>query len=259
MTSTNVIKLHQAQPAWGVPNISPPCMELEAWLRIAGIPYVVAPFNMAEAPKGKVPYIDDRGALMGDATLIIDHLTSTTKKDPDEGLTPAERAVSLAFRRMMKDDLYWVLIQSRWVEEHNWALYRVVITRLFFSDLPEQQQPDAVAAFREVIKGQFRGQGMARHTAEEIYRFGIADLRAVSDYLGDKPFLLGDRPTTADAAVYSHVANMIEVPVRDPVKEYGSKDRRLVMYCERMRERFFPDCPRLHDHTEGGRGAISGL
>jgi glutathione S-transferase len=258
MTKTNVVKLHQAQPAWGVPNISPPCMELETWLRIAGIPYVVAPCNMAKAPKGKVPYIDD-GTLIGDVTLIIEHLTSTTKKDPDLGLTPAERAVSLAFRRMMKDDLYWVLIHNRWVEEHHWALYRVVIMRLFFSDLSEPEQVDAVAAFREAIRSQLRGQGMARHTAEEIYRFGIADLRAVSDYLGDKPFLLGDRPTTADAAVYSHVANMIEVPLSDPVKEYGVKDRRLVMYCERMRERFFPDCPRQDDGAEGGAGAIGGV
>jgi glutathione S-transferase len=240
---TNPILLHQAQPAWGLPNISPPCMELETWLRIAGIAYVVKPPDMQKAPKGKVPYIDDDGALIGDATLIIEHLTSSTGKDPDEGLTATERAVSLAFRRMMKDSLYWALIQSRWVEEHNWALYKVVITRLFFADLSGQQQEDAVRAFRDVITSQLLGHGMGRHTPQEIYWFGIADMKAVSDYLGDKPFMFGDRPTTADAAVYAQVANMIEVPVRDPVKEYGQKDRRLVTYCQRMRERFFSDCP----------------
>src|SRR3569832_789306 len=101
-----MIRLHQAESAWGLPNISPPCMELETWLRIAGIPYTVAPPDMTLAPKGKVPYIDDGGTLIGDATLIIEHLASTTGKDPDEGLTAAERGPALAFRRMMKDSLY---------------------------------------------------------------------------------------------------------------------------------------------------------
>jgi glutathione S-transferase len=250
-----VIRLHQVESAWGLPNISPPCMELETWLRIAGIPCTVAPPDMTLAPKGKVPYIDDGGALIGDATLIIEHLTSTTGKDPDEGLTPSERGPSLAFRRTMKDSLYWVLIQSRWAEDHNWAIYRKLIMRLFFSGLPVEQREQVVEVFRESILGQLLGHGMGRHKPEEIYRIGINDMRAVSDYLGNKPFLLGDRPTTADAAVYAHLANMIEVPLRDPVKAYGRSDSRLVAYCDRMRARFFPELAREDSVGEEGAAA----
>ncbi|WP_437834850.1 glutathione S-transferase N-terminal domain-containing protein [Sorangium sp. So ce1153] len=52
-------------------------MKLETWLRIAGIPYETAPLDLAAAPKGKVPYIEEAGVRIGDSTLIIDHLQRT--------------------------------------------------------------------------------------------------------------------------------------------------------------------------------------
>ncbi len=252
-----MIRLHQVESAWGLPNISPASMELETWLRIAGIPCTVAPPDMTLAPKGKLPYIDDGGTRIGDATLIIEHLTGTTGKDPDEGLTESERGLSLAFRRTMKDSLYWVLIHSRWADNHNWAVYRRLVMRLFFAGLPVEQREQVVEVFRERILGQLVGQGMGLHKPEEISRIGINDMRAVSDYLGNKPFLLGDRPTTADAAVYAYIANMIEVPLRDPVKAYGRSNSRLVAYCDRMRARFFPGLAREDNVGEEGAAALA--
>src|SRR6185295_19040355 len=72
--SEDMIKLHQGQRWRKLPNMSPPCVKLETWLRMAEIPYEMAPPDLAEAPKGKVPFIEDAGVKMGDSTLIVEHL-----------------------------------------------------------------------------------------------------------------------------------------------------------------------------------------
>lgn len=41
MTAHPPIKLFQFPRMFGIPNVSPFCCKLEAWLRIAGIPYEV--------------------------------------------------------------------------------------------------------------------------------------------------------------------------------------------------------------------------
>ena len=46
---------------WGR-NVSPFGLKLEAWLRLADIPYTVEPStDLGKAPKGKLPYIRDDG------------------------------------------------------------------------------------------------------------------------------------------------------------------------------------------------------
>jgi glutathione S-transferase len=47
-------------------------MKVENYLRMTGIPYeVVDDFDLAKAPKGKLPYIEDAGGL------ILDYLKAT--------------------------------------------------------------------------------------------------------------------------------------------------------------------------------------
>ena len=54
------IRLFQFPRMFSVPNLSPFCCKLETWLRIAGIPYeVVDTPNPRNAPKGKLPFIED--------------------------------------------------------------------------------------------------------------------------------------------------------------------------------------------------------
>jgi glutathione S-transferase len=214
-------------------------MKLETWLRIAGISYEPAPFDLAAAPKGKVPYIEEAGVRIGDSTLIIEHLRRTRRVDPDDGLSATERAVSLAFRRMLKENFYWVIVEMRYRTEHNWQIYKEVLAGILGSG-PEEEREQVVTRMYESITSQMYGHGMGRHTAEEICRIGIEDITAVSSYLGDKPFFMGERPTTADATVYAYVANAIEVPIEHPVQAHGRSCLNLVQYCERMRGRFFP-------------------
>jgi glutathione S-transferase len=232
-----MVELYQLPPLWGLPNISPATMKLETWLRMAEIPYEARPADLAEAPKGKVPYIRNGGALMGDSTLIIEHLKKAYGKDPDRGLSKVEQAVSLAFRRMVKENLYWVITYSRWGDPQNWAAYEALLVSILAPDPVAAKQ--IAAALRDRMLAQLRGHGLGRHSQDEIYAVGNADLTAIADFLGDKPFFMGEHPTTADAAIFAYVENLLAVPISYPTKEYGLGLRNLGAYSQRMRARFY--------------------
>ena len=53
------------------------------------------------------------------------------------------------------------------------------------------------------------GHGIGRHSPEEIVAIGRRDWTAISQLLGDKPFMFGDQPTRLDATVFSFVCNLV--------------------------------------------------
>jgi glutathione S-transferase len=227
-------------------------MKLETWLRIASIPYELNQFySLTVAPKGKVPYIiEDDGLAVGDSTLIIEHLKRTRQIDPDQGLTPTEHAIGMSFRRMMKENLYWVVSYTRWQDDAGFKIYRTVIqpaARMALEaaglQLTDEALDSRMDSRRKQCIDQLFMQGLGRHSSEEVNWIGSGDLIAVSDFLGDKAFFFGDKPTGVDATIYSHVANVIDVPIDSPCARVGRQRKNLVDYCRRMRERFFSDLP----------------
>ena len=68
-----------------------------------------------------------------------------------------------------------------------------------------------VTRWRSQSKSTRRGPGA--HTREDIYKSGCADVDAVAATLGDRPFLLGDTPSSYDAILYGFAcANTIAFP-----------------------------------------------
>jgi glutathione S-transferase len=74
-----------------------------------------------------------------------------------------------------------------------------------------------------------------------VYQLGSADLIAISDFLGDKPFFFGDRPTGIDATAYAYLAHIIELPLDSPSTQVARGKQNLVDYCRRMRARFYAE------------------
>ena len=211
---------------------------------MAGIAYESAPLDYSLAPKGKMPFVEIDGQRMGDSTLILERLSKEPGKDPDADLGRTERAVSHAFRRMIKENLYWVMAFDRWVTEENFSVvYTPVLIDVFFAALPPEHQQAYVAATRKSMVDQTHAQGMGRHTVDEVQQIGMADLQAISDYLGDKPFFMGDKPTTVDATLYGYLANMLLVPIASKARDFGRTLPNLLAHCERMRARYFPELP----------------
>jgi len=224
-----------------VPSLSPPCAKLEAWLRLASIPYVVGTSTPGEAPKRKFPYVLDQGHLIGDATLLLGHLRRRFGVDPDSHLGPVERAVALATRRMLKEHFYWVLVYGRWVPEAGYAQYLDLLSDALPHALPREVRRDIVASFREPMLRQLDAQGLGRHSADEVAALGAEDLDVLATQLGSREFFFGDQPSTLDVTAYASLTNVIDVAVDSPIKVAALAHANLVAHTRRMQARYFPE------------------
>ncbi len=239
-----MITLYTTFPKWGLPSLSPPCMKLEAWLRMAKLPYKKVTelhLHFEKAPKGKVPFIEYQGKLIGDSTLIIEMFKEKEGIDLDRGLTARERAISLAFRRMLKENDYWGIIALRYSVPENWEIYRKIIATILYPGVPSPEWESKIEEFGGKIRNQMYGHGLSRHSSSEICQIISADFQALSDFLADKPFFMGERPTTLDAIAYASIGNVIKPPFKSPIIDYVAKLDNLCQYYERMKKEFFSE------------------
>jgi glutathione S-transferase len=235
-----VIELFQFPTGLGVPNLSPFCMKVETWLRLAGLPYRSRfTVNLRKAPHGKLPVVRDQGRTIADSHTIVEELARAHGVDLDASLSPAERAVAQAFTRLCSDHLYWAIVHSRWADASGWARTRDV----FFGPLPRAVRLLAEPLIRRKNLVQLRGHGLGRLSADEIYRRAAQDIAAIAGYLGGKPYFFGDHPATIDATLYAFLANCWEVELETPLKAAVARHANLVAYCRRMRERCFGAMP----------------
>lgn len=228
--------VHQIPGSWGLPSISPFCLKLETYLKMADIPYAsvidATPFN---APKKKLPWIEHRGNKIGDSSFIIEYLNREFNCDLDAALTPAEKAISHSFRRLLEENLYWVMVNDRWVVESNWQKFRDIV----LGSIPKPLRYVLAPVIRRSVQRQLMGHGIGKHSLAEIHAIGIKDMIAVADQLEDKLFFMGQAPTEIDAVAYGLLANILNVPIDSPVKDEGSRHPNLVDFLSRMEGLYF--------------------
>lgn len=237
-----MIELYQSSPCWGLPDLSPFCIKLHTYFRIAKLPYKVSSeLRFQDAPKGKIPFIRYNNKLIGDSNLIIDYLNKTLNIDPDENLSQEEKAVSLAFLRLIEDNLYWVVVYYIYEVEDNWLSYRTILEELLLKKLPEVMKNKFFEELYDQILKQIWGQGMGRHSEPEIYEIGKRNLSALSDFLGDKLFFMGAKASTLDAAAYGLLSRLMYSSLQSPLKEQALKLNNLQLFCERVRTEFYTE------------------
>jgi len=213
-------------------------MKLEAWLRLAELPYEVHNVqNPSRGPKGKVPFITDGDVEMGDSSLIIEYLKQQYGVDPDAALTAEQRALATAYQRLMEDHLYFTLMYSVWADETFWPGSRQAI----FGGIPWPLRPLLAGVVQRDLRKVLHAQGTARHSRAEIYAQAAIDIHALSTQLGTKPFFLGDTAHTIDAVAYGFLATILQRPTPTPVKQATQQHDNLVAYFERLQTRFFAD------------------
>jgi len=232
-----MIRLYQFRPAFGLPNASPFCMKVETYLRMAGLAYECPRgADVRKSPKGKMPYIEDEGAVVADSSFIIDHLKRKYGDPLDSHLGADARAAALAVQRMLEENTYWTVLYFRWIEEAGWAQTRAA----FFGWMNPPLKWIVPAVARRIVRKELHGHGMGRHTRDEIVAIGMKDFTAAADFLGDKPYFTGARPSSLDATAYAFLANVLWVPVESPLKQHVRKYPQLEAYCQRMKQQYYP-------------------
>lgn len=232
------ITFFQFQSGFGVPCPSPFCMKGEILLKMAGLEYeTIIIEDPRKAPKGKLPYIIDDGETIADTALIQRHLEQKYNIDFDKGLSPQERAAAHALARMTEERLYWVTLYSRWIDETNWP----VIAKFWFGGMPPIVRNLVPVIAQRQVKSAMQGHGIGRHSVEDIYAFGAADLQALSDYLDDKPYMCGETPTSLDATVYPVITNSLIESLPGPALDAAKSHPNFKAYVERCQQLWYPE------------------
>lgn len=231
-----MIELHQFPSKMGVPNLSPFCMKVEAFLNAAGLPYdVVKQPDPRKAPLGKLPMIVDGQVQVPDSHHIIRYFSDTYDIDLDAHLSAPEKAVAHAFARMIEERLYWIFVFNRWVDD-NWP----VVKKGAFGKLPPVVKDMVPRIVQGKIKRDLEGQGLGRHEREAIYAFAKEDIQALADFLADKPYFMGDQISLADITVASFLCNIVQVELDSPIKQYVLAHPNLDRYQQRLAPQLFP-------------------
>lgn len=232
-----MLTLIQFPPAGGLPNLSPFCLKLETWLRIAGLEYRnrYTP-NPGKGPLGKLPAIELNGKLIPDSNLCIQALKKQFGVDPDAALSAEQKAVAHAFRVLFEDHLYWTVFYSRWFDERYWPQTRAA----FFGSLPPGLNRLVPVLVQRAMRKEIDGHGMGRYAPEQIYRFAGEGLSSIAVFLGDKSYFMGSEPSDIDAVAYGFLAQLTLSALDSPLKVSVQQYPNIVAYCERMRSRYYP-------------------
>lgn len=230
------LKVFHLPGRWGLKSVSPFCLKLDAFLRIAQIPHqsITASTPFA-GPKNKAPWIELDGEVMGDSSLIIEHLKLTYHADPDDHLSGEERGVAVAIERLIEENLYWAMVYDRWCRPENWAALKYSV----LGDIPQPLRALLAPYARHSVKKQLAGQGMGLHSAAEISAISQRDISALSNILADKRYFFGDLPSVTDATVYSLVTNIYDVEFYSPMKAMLEQSVNLIPFIARFKAEYY--------------------
>jgi glutathione S-transferase len=231
-----MITLYGSFPAFGLPQASPFVMKTEVQLKMAEIPYRLERGSRDDGPKGKIPYIVEAHHKLGDSTFIRDHIEKTYGIDLDRGLTADMRARSWAIERMLEDHLYWALVHDRWMDDDNFAAGPAH----FFNILPVAVRDNVRAEARRHVGEMLYGQGLGRHSREEIEELGCRSVAALSTLLGNKAYLMGPAPSAVDATAFAMVAGLTSPVFRSGLRDFTESRANLMSYRDRLLREYYP-------------------
>ncbi|XP_071527250.1 failed axon connections isoform X2 [Panulirus ornatus] len=242
----DVVYLYQFTRTPVLPSLSPYCLKVETWLRLAGLRYENVDHKMKyKSKKGQLPFVEVNGEEVADSAIIIKELGNRYNADLDTGLTPEQRNVAHATISMIENHFAWVV--KSWRTKNPAGMLGAY--KMDLQQITEKKWPKPVLEF--IFKLRFRraakkvrAHGIGVHKPEEIEEFGHNDLEVLSHLLGDNPFFFGDSPTTLDVVAF---ANLAQVAFMDKEVSYSLRDwmdencANLVEFCNRVKDRAFPD------------------
>jgi glutathione S-transferase len=216
-------------------------MKLETYLRMANLSYESNFINNPQqAPKGKLPYIQIDGVNYPDSELIIDALKKRYGDVLDKDLTAEQQALAVLLDNTFCERMYWVVAYMRWQNDAGWR----VVKEGYFGKLPALPKLFFPSMIRKKTLKALYLQGNGRHSTDEIIQLGCKTMDAIAYILGEKPYFLGDKPSSIDATAFAFIANLLMSPVDDALKQYALQFDTIKAYCSRMWDIYYADFPK---------------
>lgn len=215
---------------FGQRSASPFCVKAIYLLNASGLPWQREDSNdPRKMPQSKLPVLRTESGLIHGSDNISEFLRDFGT-DLDAGLSQRERAMSHALLRMAEEHLYFLLVLDRWERRDVWPATR----EAYFHEIPAILRPIIAGGLRRSLVKGMKTQGLGRMSWPERMTRADQDFRAVSQQLGDQPFLFGSVPTTADAAVAPILAAILATPVETDLRSRLREESSLPAYCARV-------------------------
>ena len=232
-----MITLYGFGTGFGLPEISPFVTKTEVQLKMADLPYRKERAMPPASPKGQLPFIEDEGVAVADSTFIRAHIERKFGFDFDDGLDRAERAQAWAFERMIEHHLYWALVGARWVDAENFAKGPAH----FFDGAPEHRREKLREDAQFRVAENYLLSGLGRHAPDDDVELAVRSLFSLSVQLGNKRYLMGDKPCGTDAAAFGALAGILTPFFSSRLRERAEGFDNLVAYVDRLMLHYYPE------------------
>jgi glutathione S-transferase len=91
------------------------------------------------------------------------------------------------------------------------------------------------------VRKALHAHGIGRHSAEDIAWLGAGSINAIADFLGHKPYVMGNEPAGVDATMYAFVASALCQLFDTPLRTAAERHDNLKRYVGRMTARYYPE------------------
>lgn len=182
---------------------------------------------------GQIPFIELNGEHIADTNIIIDKLQK--KFETLDDLNIEQLSICRAFIIMLENQTLFSYVSYRYVEVPSkffkmWVFFGPVKRFLASRFAPG------------MVKKRLQNHGIGRHSVQEVYEFGMQDIQALSDFLGSKPFMMGEKMTTIDCVAFAHLSQLLYIPLDYPHTIYLKKNcPNLAAYVDRIKADIWPD------------------
>ena len=106
---------------------------------------------------------------------------------------------------MIESHVYWALVGARWVDPENFAKGPAH----FFDGAPEDRREKLREDAQFRVAENYLLSGLGRHAPDDDVELALRSLLALSVQLGDKPYLMGDKPCGIDATAFGALAGIL--------------------------------------------------
>ena len=179
----------------------------------------------------------DQGELIEDSDFIIQHLRLKHGVDLDSHLSDEEKAVAKAFQRLCEKNIVDIVVYFRWVDKENWPKFRDIV----FRGAPWFIKLTIANGMAKNIEKTLFKHGIGRFTESEKLKILDDDLKAISNYLGDKKYFFGNQVSSIDTVLFS---TLLQVNSRGAVKQFERTLEaypNLKSYVDRLTQSFWPE------------------
>ncbi|XP_022084710.1 metaxin-2-like [Acanthaster planci] len=216
------------------------CLAVKTFLHMCNVKFHLKMRSNAEqmSPSGGLPFIKMGPQIISEFEPIVDHL-SLKGVNLSRELSGSQRALLKAYMSLTVNRLYLAELYVTWRDKltaeeitkvrygspYSWPLNKI---------LPWLKQRE--------VETYLQAQGWYDKTINQVYTEVDLCCKALSDKLEDQYYFFMDRPTELDALVFAHLHNLLNTELTSAkLADIVRKHDNLMQFCERIRERYFPD------------------